>query len=200
MSTFPSFDDASGIKRGERGVFFVSLPPLADFTLSMLGILPTKKGEGGSSSRVQTWKNTEGTASTGYVELSLQSGSQGMFIQGKGIWGYSVAFSRLSVPGTTLLSAMVGGPFSLSPPPPRLLPPFCLDDKVSNQCEWREKRFQGTGDETQKKKIISARTPRSKQDRKPCSSILLPFSEPCFVYGSMEDGEGRRNGMGERKV
>ncbi len=49
-------------------------------------------------------------------------------------------------------SAMVGGPFSLSPPPPRLLPPFCLDDKVSNQCEWREKRFQGTGHETQKKK------------------------------------------------
>ncbi len=29
---------------------------------------------------------------------------------------------------------------------------LCLDDKVSNQCEWREKRFQGTGHETQKKK------------------------------------------------
>ncbi len=43
MSTFPSFDDASGIKRASEGFFFVSLPPLADFTLSMLGILPSKK-------------------------------------------------------------------------------------------------------------------------------------------------------------
>ena len=52
-----------------------------------------------------------------------------------------------------------------------------------------------------RKKNISARTPRSKQDRKPCTSILSPFSEPCFVYGSMEDGGGTAEwDGGERKV